>query len=165
MGGRGGRPGARYSAACRASIKGAAVSAASSGLRISSKWLHEPGTTQTGGRFPPRKKLETMGSLPVGATVGNSPRGLLGGRRLLDLFPARPRAQPRLPMGRGWFARNLRPAGPSLFRSVTLEWPGRHSERTPVWSRDQGRQSWRRRQGVLLLSGFDAHPFVYEGTV
>ena len=53
--------------------------------------------------------------------MGNRARGLLGGRRCLGLLPPRPRAQPRLPLGRGRPARPLRPPGAPLLRGGALE--------------------------------------------
>ena len=77
-----------------------------------------------GGRRAAREKLETLGAVSLGAAVGHRARGLFGRRRLLGLFSARPRAQPRLPLGRRRPAGHLRPRGPALLRAGAVERPG-----------------------------------------
>src|SRR4051812_46931551 len=57
----------------------------------------------------PRAELEALGALSLGAAVGDGARGLLGIRRLLELFPARAREEPGLPLGRGWAPGDHRP--------------------------------------------------------
>src|SRR3954468_22133112 len=59
-----------------------------------------------------RRQLAALGHVPGRTPVGNGPRRFLARRRLLELLPARPRPQPRLPLGRRWPARLLRPRMP-----------------------------------------------------
>src|SRR5207244_1528450 len=61
---------------------------------------------------------------PRRAPVGNGARGLLARRDELGLLPPRPRAEPRLSLGRGRSPRHHRPRGPAVLRPRALEREG-----------------------------------------
>ena len=86
-------------------------------------------------------------------------------RRLLGLFSARSRAQPRLPLGRRRPAGHLRPRVPPVLRAGPVERPRPHPEGAAVRADQPRRQPRRGRQGVLLLPGFHAHAFLHEGAL
>ncbi len=97
--------------------------------------------------------------------MGDGPRGLLAGRDLLGLLPPRPRAQPRLPLGRGRPAGDHRPRVPPLLRGGALE-RARSDPQGAALRPDRPRgEPRRRRQGGLLLPRFDADPLVHEGAL
>src|SRR5207244_667408 len=76
------------------------------------------GTTNGYGSFADRRapaaqrrrrshrELETLGPVLIRTAVGHRARGLLAIRKLLGLFPARSRAEPRVPLGRRRIARH-----------------------------------------------------------
>src|SRR5439155_11987647 len=47
------------------------------------------------------EKLETLGTVSIGTTMGDGSRRLFTTRKLLGLFSARPCAKPRVSLGRG----------------------------------------------------------------
>ena len=71
-----------------------------------------------------RGELEALGAVPRRAPVGHRARGLLGGRRVLDLSAARSRPQPRLSLGRGRPARVSPIASAALCFAIAL-WNGK----------------------------------------
>ena len=83
-------------------------------------------------------------------------------RHCLGLFPPRPRAQPRLSLGRRRHRRHLRPPPVHLLRAGALERPRSDSEGTALRPDRQRRQSRRGRQGVLLLPRLHADAFLHE---
>lgn len=97
--------------------------------------------------------------------AGDGPRGLLGQRRRVDSFPARPRPLSRLPLGRRRHRRTLgQPCAPLLL--------ARHVERrrpdpqgTPVRHDRSPGQPRRGRQGTVLVPRFDPDPLVHEDAV
>ena len=97
--------------------------------------------------------------------MGHRARGLLRGRRLLDLLPPRPRPQPRLSLGRGRPARHLRPRSAPVLRARALERPRPDPEGAPVRPHQRGGQPRRGRQGSLLLPRRHADRLVPEGAV
>src|SRR5262245_46450709 len=84
---------------------------------------------------------------------------------MLGLFSARSRSQPRLSVGRGWFAWHNRPRMPALLRARALERPRPDLEGTAFWRHGTGRQSWRRRQRTILLPRLDADTFLPESAL
>ncbi len=109
------------------------------------------------------RQLETVGSLPGRPAMGDGPRGLLGGRLLLDVLPARPCPQPRVSLGRGRSAGDHRPRVPAVFRAGLVERQGPDPQGAavrPVQSRGQPRRG---RQGVLLPHRQHADALLHEG--
>src|SRR6266851_8601589 len=96
-----------------------------------------------------------MGPLPLGAAVGNGPRGLFREWHLLGILPARSCAKPNLSLGRRRIAGDLRPRGTFVLRPLALERSRRDSEGASFWADQSRGQSWGRPEGVLLLSGRD----------
>ena len=82
-----------------------------------------------------------------------------------EYFSARPGAQPRLPLGRGWPARHHRPPGPSLLRAGAVE-RARSDPQGAALRPDRPRGQPRRgREGGLLLPRFHADPFLHQGAL
>ena len=111
-------------------------------------------------RTHPRPRLEALGPVPLRAAVGHRARGLLGRRRLLGLLPARPRAQPRLPLGRGRPARHLRSRVPAVLRAGAVERRRSDPQGAPVRPDRPRGQPRRGRQGALLLPRLHADALV-----
>src|SRR5207247_8501972 len=94
--------------------------------------------------------LETLGSLPVRASMGDGAGGLLGGRQLLGVSPARPGPEPGLPLGRRRPPRDLRRPVPPRLRARPVERARPDPQGAPVRAHGTGRQSRRGRQRALL---------------
>src|ERR1043166_7939382 len=101
-----------------------------------------------------REKLGALGAVALGAAVGHGARGLFSQWRRVELFSARPRAQPRISLGRGWAARMVRPRVPAVFRGSTVEWQRPHFKRAPFWPEQSAGQSWRGCEGAVFLPRF-----------
>ncbi len=103
-----------------------------------------------------RSPLESLGPFSFRAPVGNGSRGLQRERRRLELFSARSCAVAGLPLGRRRH-RRISATGTSTsvspFASGTKKIP---SLRNVFSGLPTGRESRRRCQGVLLLSGRDS---------
>ena len=84
---------------------------------------------------------------------------------LLGLLPPRPRPQPRLSLGRGRPARLLRPRGAPVLRARALERTRPDPEGAPLWPHRQRGQPRRGREGGVVLSRFDADPFLRQGAL
>ena len=80
----------------------------------------------------------------------------------MAVLPPRPRAIARVPLGRGRARRLLRPQAATVFRAGALEREGPDPEGAAVRPEQRRGQPRRGRQGVLLLSRFDADPLVHE---
>ena len=80
----------------------------------------------------------------------------------LGILPLRARAAARLPLERRRPRRHLRPAPAHLLRPGAVERPRPHPQRAALRPDRQRGQSWRRRQGILLLPRQHAHPFLHE---
>ena len=83
-------------------------------------------------------------------------------RRRVGLLPARSRAVARLSLGRGRPRRLLRSEAAAVFRARAVERQGSDSQGAAVRPEQRRGQSRRGREGVLLLSRFDADPLVHE---
>ena len=82
-------------------------------------------------------------------------------RQLLGLLPARSRAQPRVPLGRGRPARHLRSRGPPLLRARALERPRPDPEGAALRAHRPRRQSRRGRQGIYFyLDSTPTHSYM-----
>src|SRR5439155_19669174 len=77
------------------------------------------GAPAAGARGGADEKLETLGTVSVGTTMGDGSRRLFTIRKLLGLFSARPCAKPRVSLGRGRPSRHFGSTMPSLFRART----------------------------------------------
>ncbi len=97
-----------------------------------------------------------MGPVPLRARLGHRPRGLQRRRRRLGVLPARPRAEPRLPVERGRARRSLRSQPGALPRPRLVERGGRHPQGARVRPHRPRGQPRRGREGGLLLRGRDA---------
>src|SRR5262245_31637421 len=75
----------------------------------------------------PHGQLATLGTVPFGTAMGHGARGLLDGRFILGLPPARPCTQPCLSVGRGRNAWYHGPRVPPVLRAHALEWSRRNS--------------------------------------
>src|SRR5439155_8844063 len=117
------------------------------------------------GRRRAPEKLEALGTLSCRTAMGHRARRLLGGGDLLGIFPARPRPQPRLPLGRGWSARPVRSRRPPLLRIGAVEWSRSDSEGALVWPDQRAGQPRRGRQGMLFLPRLDADALVLQGAL
>ena len=133
------------------------------GRRLNETQRDRSGARPAGRRRPPRKELEALGALSFGTPMGHGSRGLLGHRRMLELFSARPCAQPGLSMGRRRTARNLRPRRPLVLCPGAVERPGSDPEGAPFRPHRRAGKSRRRRQRVLLLRRFFADSLLHEG--
>src|SRR5438128_2811035 len=111
------------------------------------------------------EELEALGTVSIGATMGDGSRRLFTIRKLLGLFSARPCTKPRVSLGRGRPSRYFGSAMPSLFRACTLERKRSDFEGATLRSDRVGRQPRRGRKGALLLSRLDADAFVHEGAL
>src|SRR5882757_3086384 len=111
------------------------------------------------------EKLETLGTVSVGTTMGDGSRRLFALRKLLGLFSARPCAKPRVSLGRRRPAWYFGSAMPPLFRARTLERKRSDFKGETLRFDRVGRQPRRGRKGALLLSGLDADAFVHEGAL
>src|SRR6266571_5905734 len=118
----------------------------------------------TGGRTA-EEALEALGPLPVRASMGDGAGGLLGGRQLLGVFPARPGPEPGLPLGRRRPAGHLRRPVPPRLRARAVERARPDPQGAPVRAHRTGRQSRRRRERALLQPRLDADPLVPQGAV
>ena len=103
-----------------------------------------------------------MGPLSERAAMGHCPRGLQHRRQRLGLFHPRPGAIARLSLGRGRTRRDLRRPSVPVLRAGTLERQGSDSQGTDIRPDEQRSEPRRGRQGVLLLSRFDADALVHE---
>src|SRR5262245_60704801 len=126
---------------------------------------HGRRTHTPAGRRPPGAALEALRPLSLRAPVGDRARGLLGRRRVLGLLPARPRAKPRLPLGRGRAPRLLRPPGPALLRPGALERAGSNPEGAPLRLYRARGKPRRGREGAPLLPRLDTDPRLREGAL
>src|SRR5262245_14619148 len=97
--------------------------------------------------------------------VGHRARGLLAGWDGLAVFSTRSCSQPCISLGRGRALGNLRSGVPVVFRPGAVEWPRSNSQGTTVRADRAGGQSWRRLQGVLLLSRCHADALVPESAL
>jgi len=97
--------------------------------------------------------------------VGNGAGGLLGRRDVLGLPAARPRAEPRVSLGRGRAPRDHRPRMPALLRGRALERSRPDPQGAALRPHRSRGQSRRGREGVLLLPRRDAHRLLSEGTL
>src|SRR6267143_3956779 len=111
----------------------------------------------------PCQELEALGTLSCRAAVGHCARRLFGVWNLLGLFSPRSCAQPCVPLGRRRLDGHLRPGRPHVLRSGAVEWPRSYPEGAAVRARERRGQSWRGREGVLLLSRLHADTLVHEG--
>ena len=111
------------------------------------------------------RALAALGAVPERAPVGHGARGLQPGRQRLGLLHARSGALARLPLGRGRPRRHLRRSPAPLLRARAVERARSDPQGAAVRSRQQRRQPWRGRQGVLLLSRLDADALVHEVSV
>ena len=84
---------------------------------------------------------------------------------VLGLLPARPRAQPRLPLGRGRPARHHRPRGPAVLRARAVERPRSDPQGAAVRPHRPGGQPRRGREGAVLLPRRHADPLLPEGAL
>src|SRR5947207_15566041 len=66
------------------------------------------------------EKLEALGTVPIGTTMGDGARRLFTIRKLLGLFSARPCAKPRVSLGRRRPSRYFGSEMPSLFLTLAL---------------------------------------------
>src|SRR5256885_17230883 len=123
------------------------------------------GAPAAGARGGADEKLETLGTVSVGTTMGDGSRRLFSIRKLLGLFSARPCAKPRVSLGRRRPSRYFGSAMPSLFRPCALEREGSDLKGATFRSHWIGRQPRRGRKGTLLLPRLDAHAFVHEGAL
>ena len=123
------------------------------------------GARPTRGGRAPRAELEALGAVPLRAAVGHGARGLLAERRRLGVLPARSRAQPRLPLGRGRPARDLRSRVPGRLRARAVERARSDPQGAAVRADRPRGQSRRGRQGAVLLPRRHADALVREGAV
>jgi hypothetical protein len=120
------------------------------------------GTPAPGGGAARTGALEKMGALPERTPVGHRSRGLQRQRGRLELLPPRPRALPRLPVGRRWPGRDLRRQAAVVFRDRLVERRGSDPQGTPVRLDQRRREPRRRCQRVLFLPGQHADALVHE---
>ena len=116
-------------------------------------------------KTPLARKIGNVGGLSFRAAVGDCARGLFGLGELLGVLSARPCAQPRVSLGRGRPAGHHRSAVPALLCLGALEWPRPDFEGAALRSDGLRRQPRRGREGMLLLSRFDADAFLHEGAL
>src|SRR5437762_6171785 len=129
-------------------------------LHVFNNYYGAPAARARGGAD---EKLEALGTVSIGTTMGDGSRGLFTLRKLLGLFSARPCTKPRVSLGRGRPSRYFGSAMPPLLRAGALEREGSDFKGTTLRFDRIGRQSRRGRKGALLLSGLDADAFVHEG--
>ena len=101
----------------------------------------------------------------LGAAMGHRARGLLRDGDCWDYLPARPRPQPRLPLGRRRAAGHHRSRMPPLLRARALERERPDPQGAAVRPDGPGGQPRRGRQGALLLPRRHADPLVHEGAL
>ena len=106
--------------------------------------------------------LEALGAVPERAPVGNRQGRLQRERRRLELLQPRSGPISRLSLGRRRHRRHQRREAASVFCRRSLERQGRDPQGENVWLDEQRGQSWRGCEGILLLSRFYTHTFVYE---
>ena len=110
-----------------------------------------------------RSALEALGPLPQRTPVGHGSRRLQRARHSVGLFPARSRALSRVPLGRRRPGRNQRPAPEDLLRRWRCGTGAiRYLKERLFGLTGKRGQSRRRREGILLLSGFNADAFLHE---
>ena len=85
--------------------------------------------------------------------------------RMLDLLPARPCAQPRLPLGRGWAAGDHGPRMPALLRARPVERTRPDPQRAVVRLERRRGQPRRGREGGVFLPRLDPHPLLFQGAL
>ena len=108
----------------------------------------------------PQGQLAALGTLSGRAAMGDGPRGLLGHWRVLELFSARPRPQPRLSLGRGRPAGHLRSRVPALLCAGAVERQGPDPQGAALRPDRPRGKSRRGREGDLFLPRFVADAFV-----
>src|SRR5437762_6541039 len=128
-------------------------------LHVFNNYYGAPAARARGGAD---EKLEALGTVSIGTTMGDGSRGLFTLRKLLGLLSARPCAKPRVSLGRGRPSRYFGSTMPSLFRARTLERKRSDFEGATLRSDRVGRQPRRGRKGALLLSRLDADAFVHD---
>src|SRR5439155_10454481 len=126
---------------------------------------HNCRTSAARARGSADEKLEALGTVPIGTTMGDGARRLFTIRKLLGLFSARPCAKPRVSLGRRRPSRYFGSAMPSLFRPCALEREGSDLKGATFRSHWIGKQPRRGRKGTLFLPRLDAHEFVHEGAL
>ena len=104
--------------------------------------------------------VAAVGSVPLRTAVGHRPRGLLRGRRRLDLSAVRARPRPRVPLGRGRPRRHLRPVRLPQLLGRAVERARPDPEGAAVRPDQRRGQPRRGRQGVLVGRRRHAHPLV-----
>ena len=92
-----------------------------------------------------------LGSLPLGAGVGDGARGLQRRRDGLGLLPARPCPLPRLPLGRGRHGRRQRRRPAPVHGARAVERPRPDPQGADVRPDRPAGQPRRGRQGVLVV--------------
>src|SRR5262249_33680203 len=90
-----------------------------------------------GGSAQPTRRVEEVGTIPLGPPVGNGARGLQRQRRRLELLHSRSRPFPRVPVGRGRPLWDLRRQAAALLRSRPLERSGPHPEGATLRAHEQ----------------------------
>src|SRR5438034_7571570 len=124
------------------------------------------GTHARRGSHPPAggrtadEALEALGPLPVRASMGHGAGGLLGGRQLLGVLPARPGPKPGLSLGRRRPAGHVRRPVPPRLRTRALERARPDPQGAVVRPHRARRQPRRRRERALLLPRLDADALV-----
>src|SRR3954470_23742993 len=106
--------------------------------------------------------MEALGAVSQRARLGYRARGLQRKRRCLELPATRPGPLARLSLERGWPGGNMRQPAAAVLRASALEWRRPHPERAAVRPSRPGGQSWRGREGVLLLPRLDPDALVHE---
>src|SRR5690349_5733033 len=96
--------------------------------------------------------MEKMGTVSQRTAMGNGARGLQPGRQRLELLLARSFAIARVSVGRRRHRWIQRRQAAFVLRARVLERARSDSEGAAVRPHQLRRQSWRGREGVLLLS-------------
>src|SRR4029077_5784612 len=128
---------------------------------LSYRWSNdECRETTSERRRAPSRSLAQVGSVSRGPRLGNGARGLQREWRCLVLPAPRAGSLQGVSMGRGRHRRLLRSLSDLLLVHGLLERARSDSEGAFLRPRSKRRQSWRRRQGMLLLPRRATEPCV-----
>src|ERR1700730_1085839 len=88
---------------------------------------------QVGRGAYPQEALEAVGTVPIGAAVGDGARGLQRRWHRMGVFSARPCAIKSVTLGRGWHWGHQRPASDDVFWLGDVERSRFYFERAAFW--------------------------------